>query len=141
MVSCWTERKWRSQSRRLGSDVGAGLTEAIVSTAITAVGVLSVAVLFIYGTRLTTVARDSSNSMSLATQQLELLHMLPVTDPTRQNGGSLTTDLTNYSRTQGNYRVRWTVAAGPATTTTVTVLVTPIQGLARPAQLNGLLWR
>jgi hypothetical protein len=115
--------------------------EAVVSTGVTAVGVLSVAVLFIYGTRLTTVARDSSNSMSLATQQFELMHMLPVTDPSRQIGGSLTTDVANYNRTQGNYKLRWIVAAGPATTVDVTILATPIQGLARPAQLEGLLWR
>jgi len=109
------------------------LTEALVSTAITAFGVLSVAVLFLYGTRLQTVSRDGSSGMSLATAQLERLRVLPINATERALGP--------HSSINGNFNVQWTVASGPATTIDVTVLVTPIRGLARPARLEALLWR
>jgi Tfp pilus assembly protein PilV len=142
MYSSRKHKVWRGRPRRSWrSEVGGGLTEALVSTAVTAFGVLSVATLFLYGTRLQTVAKDGSASMNLATAQLEQLRMLPNVSPQVQNGGSLTSDLANYSTTSGNYRVRWLVTSGPATTKDVTVLVTPINGLARPGQLEGLLWR
>jgi hypothetical protein len=124
-----------------GSETGTSLVEALVSTGVTAFGVLAVAVLFLYGTRLQTVSRDGSSSTELAVAQLEYLRVLPTAAAQRQNGGSLTSDVANYFTTVGNFKVRWTVANGPATTKDVIVSVRPINAIARPAQIEGLLWR
>ncbi len=117
------------------------MTEALVSTAVTSFGVLSVAALFLYGIRLQAVSRDGSTSTQLAVSQLELLRMLPPVAAQRQNGGSLTSDVPNYFTTVGNIKLRWTVADGPASTKDVIVLARPINTIARPAQIEGLLWR
>lgn len=124
-----------------GSERGTSLVEALVSCGVTAFGVLSVAVLFLYGIRLQAVSRDGSTSSQLAVAQLEQLRMLPPVAPQRQNGGSLTADVANYFTTVGNFKVRWLVTDGPATTKDVIVVARPINAIARPAQIEGLLWR
>ena len=126
---------------RMNSDTGTSLTEALVSTAVTAFGVLAVASLFLYGIRLQSVSRDGSTATELAVSQLEQLRMLPPVAAQRQNGGSLTDDVPNYFTTIGTFKLRWLVTDGPATTKDVIVVARPINTIARPAQIEGLLWR
>jgi Tfp pilus assembly protein PilV len=127
------QRVRRVRWRGVRSEVGSSLVEALVATGVTAVGVLSVAVLFLYGTRLQTVSRDSSTAMGLATAQLEFLRMLPVADPLRS-------DVILHTENKGKFTVTWTIAPGPASTKNVTIKVSPTGG--KPVtQLDGRLWR
>ena len=50
---------------------GFGLVEALIATVITAIGVLSVAVLMMVGARLQQNSRDGSNSWALVTAEIE----------------------------------------------------------------------
>ncbi len=134
--------KQQSTSTWGGSETGTSLVEALVSTGVTAFGVLAVAALFLYGIRLQAVSRDGSTATELAVSRLEQLRMLPNVAPQRQNGGNLTSVVdTAHSATVGSFQVLWLVTDGPATTKDVTVVVKSINTMARPAQIEGLLWR
>jgi hypothetical protein len=75
---------------------GFGLVEATVATFITAIGVLSVAGLFLFGARMQFNSRTGSAAVGLATWELERIRNLVPTAPERLNGGSLTANVPNY---------------------------------------------
>jgi Tfp pilus assembly protein PilV len=146
-------KRWNSLRRGLrpfcqaDSYAGFSTTEALISAAITAVGTLGVAGLFIMGTRMQSIARYGSGATGLATERLERLRMLPATALERQNGGNLTADVANHFAIQDTYRVRWVIADGPAGTKDITVRAIHNGGagatgsMARTAEVRTLLWR
>jgi Tfp pilus assembly protein PilV len=132
---------------RWTNDAGFSFTEAVISAAVMAAGTLGVAGLFLYGTRMQSIARYGSGATGVATARLERLRMLPVSAIERQNGGSLTADVAAHSSIEGLYRVRWVIADGPAGTKDVTVRAIHNGGagatgaMARTAEVRTLLWR
>ncbi len=119
---------------------GFSLVELLVATAITVVCSLAVALMILYGTRLGAAAREALLASSLARARLEQLRVLPRAAAERQPGGSLSADLPAHFERQGRFRERWTVAAGPAGTQEVTVVVlAPREGGSPTARLRMLL--
>jgi len=143
--------------RSLGTDAGFSLVEALVATAVTAFGVLAVAVLFLYGMRLQANARDATTLTSLAVAQVERIRMLPVTAPERAAGGSLAANVADHFAMIGSATVRWTVADGPAcgpitwsgpppvpidcTKLVVVTAVSNVNGQAMRQRIATTLWR
>jgi Tfp pilus assembly protein PilV len=133
--------------QRWHKEAGFSFTEAVVSAAVMAAGTLGVAGLFLYGTRMQSVARYGSGATGAATARLERLRMLPVSALERQNGGSLTANDLNHSSLEGFYQVRWVIADGPAGTKDITVLAIHSGGagatgaIAQRALVRTLLWR
>jgi hypothetical protein len=109
-------------NRRLGPqgaivvkrEAGFSLTEILVATVITTLGVLGVAPMMIYGTHLQSSARDGAVAINMAVAELERIRMLPVWAPERQNGGSLTANVANHFVVSGDVTLRWVIADGPA---------------------------
>jgi Tfp pilus assembly protein PilV len=95
-------------------EAGFSLTEILVATVLTTVGVLGAAPLMVYGTNLQYSSRDGSLAVNLAVAELERIRMLPVWAPERQNGGSLTANVANHFRIDGDVTMRWVIANGPA---------------------------
>jgi hypothetical protein len=89
---------------------GFGLVEALIATFITAVGVLSVAVLMMVGARLQQNSRAGSNSWALVTAEIERIRTLAPTSLQRADGGSLdnSNDL-NHSAIRGGTILRWRI--------------------------------
>jgi prepilin-type N-terminal cleavage/methylation domain-containing protein len=108
---------------KAGRQAGFSLVELLVATGITAVCSLAVALMILYGMRLGAAAREAMLATSLARGRLEQLRVLPRGAAERQPGGSLGADLPAHFGRQGHFRERWTVAAGPAGTQDVTVVV------------------
>jgi Tfp pilus assembly protein PilV len=134
--------------KRWIDDAGFSFTEAVISAAVMAAGTLGVAGLFLYGTRMQSMARYGSGATGVATARLERLRMLPVTAPERQIGGTLSgTPAANHFSVEGRYDVRWVIADGPAGTKDITVRAIHKGGagatgaLARTAEVRTLLWR
>ena len=96
------------------SDSGFTLVEALVSTAFIAVGVVGLASLMATGADMQRGSGNSSVATSLATFELERLRMLPQPAPTRQDGGSLTSNVAAHFVVRGRTTIRWTIADGPA---------------------------
>jgi hypothetical protein len=96
------------------SERGFGLIEALIATFVTAVGVLSVAALFMVGARMQLNARDSSNAIALVTAELERIRTLPPTAPGRLDGGSLADNTwPNHNALRGTTRLRWVITNKP----------------------------
>ena len=128
--------------KHTSSHAGFSLVEAAISSALMTVGALGVASLFIYGTRMQSVARYSSTATELAQARLEQLRMLPPGSTGRTAGGTLADNSqANYTAVVGAYRLRWLVAAGPAGTIDITVRAIPLDGQARAAEVRSLVWR
>jgi Tfp pilus assembly protein PilV len=95
---------------------GFGLVEALIATVITAIGVLSVAVLMMVGARLQQNARAGSNSWALVTAEIERIRTLAPTNPQRADGGSLANSLdANHSAVRGTTILRWVISNKPDT--------------------------
>jgi len=88
---------------------GFGLVEALIATVITAIGVLSVAVLMMVGARLQQNSRAGSNSWALVTAEIERIRTLAPTNPQRANGGSLGANTLNHSAMRGTTTLRWVI--------------------------------
>jgi Tfp pilus assembly protein PilV len=93
----------------IGSESGFGLVEALVATFITAIGVLSVAGLFLVGVRMQASATAGSTAWAVATAEMERIRTLAPTAAERSDGGSLTTSDENHSATRGRLTVRWRI--------------------------------
>ena len=141
--------------RNFKSDGGFGLVEAAVATLMTMVGVLSVATLFLVGTRMQSAATNSSGAVSLAAAELERIRMLAPSAAERGNGGELTSNQANHFAIRGRTTVRWQITQKntlcapmggvPGATLEcardiVVVAISP-NGHAIRAQLTGILWR
>jgi Tfp pilus assembly protein PilV len=91
-------------------DSGFGLVEALVATFITAVGVLSVAGLFLVGIRMQAIATAGSTAWAVATAEVERIRTLAPTAAERLDGGSLTVPEANHWAQRGRLTVRWRIA-------------------------------
>jgi len=141
--------------RNFNSESGFGLVEASVATLLTMVGVLSVATLFMVGSRMQAAATNSSSSVSLAAAELERIRMLAPSAAERANGGDLTSNTANHFRMRGAVTVRWQITAkntlcapiggvpGAALECARDIVVVAISpnGHAIRARLAGVLWR
>jgi hypothetical protein len=94
---------------RTSAESGFGLVEALIATMMTAVGVLSVAVLFMVGARMQLNAKDGSTAVGLATWELERIRLLLPADAERADGGSLTADVANHFIVRGRTTLRWRI--------------------------------
>ena len=113
----------------------------LIATLITTTSVVAVAGLSLYGIRLQTTARDSTDAQYVAVAQVERLRALPATGPARQVGGSLTTDVADhFDTTNPTLRTRWVVVTGPAGTQDITLTVVSSDPLVPPTQVRVLLW-
>jgi hypothetical protein len=92
---------------------GFGLIEALVATFVTAVGVLSVAALFIAGAKMQLNARNGSAAVGLATWELERLRALLPTAAERLDGGDLDADEDDHWIMRGTTRLRWQITNKP----------------------------
>jgi Tfp pilus assembly protein PilV len=93
---------------------GFGLVEALVATMITAIGVLSVAILMMVGARLQQNSRNGSNSWALVTAEIERIRTLAPTNPQRLDGGTLANSLdANHSAMRGTTMLRWVITNKP----------------------------
>lgn len=104
-------------------DSGFSLIEVLVALLLLAFGMLAVAPLFVYATRVSASSADVGTAGALAVRRMELLRATGFNSLTA--GGSLTSNSTGYFDAS-NVRtvVRWTVSdnATPATVKTITVL-------------------
>lgn len=94
---------------------GFGLVEALIATVITAIGVLSVAVLMMVGARLQQNSRAGSNSWALVTAEIERIRTLAPTNLQRADGGSLANNVLNHSAMRGTTTLRWVISNKPDT--------------------------
>jgi Tfp pilus assembly protein PilV len=126
---------------------GFGLVESVVAVGVAAAGLLAVAGLMAAGAGLQQKSRDGGRAGMAAMQQLELLRILPRTDPRVQvGGGSLVANVNNYNALvdvppAGRVRVRWVVAAGAAGTVDIRVRAIPLVPGARASEVRSLVWR
>jgi Tfp pilus assembly protein PilV len=89
---------------------GVGLVEALIATFITAVGVLSVAGLFLVGVRMQANATAGSTAWAVATAELERIRTLAPTAAERIDGGTLTgVPEANHWAQRGRLMVRWRI--------------------------------
>ena len=134
-------------SRAMAQDErGFGLVESVISVGIAGSGLLAVAGLLAAGASMQRNSRDGGRAGMAAMQQLEVLRMLPSTDPRVAVGGSLTGNVNNHNALvnvapAGQVRVRWLVQAGPAGTLDITVRAEPVVAGARRSEVRSLLWR
>jgi Tfp pilus assembly protein PilV len=147
-IRCLVLRRSRALRPTAEDERGFGLVESIVSIGIAAGGLLAVAGLLAAGASMQRNSRDGGRSGMAAMQQLEVLRMLPQTDPRVQTvpGGSLTANVNNYNGMvnvppAGQVRVRWRVQPGPAGTLDITVRAEPLVAGARASEVRSLLWR
>ena len=120
--------------------------ESLLSVGIASAGLLAVAGLLATGATLQRNSRDGGRSGMAAMQQLELLRVLPRTDPRVQVGGNLFAPIAPYTAMvsvapAGQVRVRWLVQVGPAGTLDITVRAEPVVAGGRPSTVRSLLWR
>lgn len=106
------------------SDAGFSLLEALMGLTIVAIGVLSIAPVFVYSIRANAVGADVSSASALATEHMELLRSDHYTflNP----GGDLDLNVIGYADdSDPDYIVRWQIAlnASPVGTKTIRVRV------------------
>jgi Tfp pilus assembly protein PilV len=141
--------------RNSRSERGFGIVEAVTATLITMAGVLSVAALFMVGSRMQSAATNSSSAVGLAAAELERIRMLAPSAAERANGGELASNQPNHWATRGRTTVRWQItqkntlcapiggvpgAALECARDIVVVAISP-NGHAIRARLTGVLWR
>jgi Tfp pilus assembly protein PilV len=102
-----------TDERTAHGESGFGLVEALVATFITAVGVLSVAGLFLVGIRMQAIATAGSTAWAVATAEVERIRTLAPTAAERLDGGSLTAPEANHWAQRGRLTVRWRIANKP----------------------------
>ncbi len=102
-------------SERLQADRGFTLIEVLICTLILTVGMIAVAGLLLVTTQMQIGAREATRSTRLAQDKIdELMKLNFSSDPEVAVGGSLDTDVTNYSETPAEgITLRWAVTAGP----------------------------
>lgn len=110
---------------------GFTLVELLVALTILSFGLLAVASLLLTAVTLNTLGRSTNDVLAHTRNKIEVLKTLPSTDAQRNVGGSLTSDVSGYSDTVGNYKRRWQIAAGPGLTRSYTVTVIPLTTDAR----------
>lgn len=98
---------------RAPSESGFGLVEAMVATFVTAIGVLSVATLFMTGARMQHNATSGSQAVGLVAAELERIRTLANSAAERADGGSLTQNVTNHNALRGTTRIRWRIVNKP----------------------------
>ena len=104
---------------------GFSLLEVLLAMFITIVGVSAVAMLIAYGVSLQVISQDSTLGNALAKEKIEELRVTDRSDPSLAVGGSLSSNVANYSDTSGGFTRRWLVAAGPAGILNLSVRVIP----------------
>lgn len=107
---------------RAPSESGFGLVEATVATFVTAIGVLSVATLFMTGARMQHNATSGSQAVGLVAAELERIRTLANSNVERSDGGSLTQNEANHNVLRGTTRIRWRIVNKP-------LLCAPIGGV------------
>lgn len=141
--------------RNFKSESGFGITEAVVATLITMTGVLSVAALFMVGTRMQSAATNSSSAVGLATAELERIRLLAPSAAEREDGGELTSDEDDHFIKRGQTTIRWKITekdtlcapiggvpgADLECARDIAVVAISPNGHAINAQLTGILWR
>jgi len=100
-------------TRTPSSERGFGLVEAMVATMVTTVGVLSVATLFLVGTRMQASATSGSTAWAVATAEIERVRTLAPTAAERLDGGSLTASVQDHWAQRGRLIVRWRIINKP----------------------------
>jgi prepilin-type N-terminal cleavage/methylation domain-containing protein len=119
---------------------GFSLVELSVATLILAVCFVGVALMVLYGTRLSAAARDATLTTGLARARLERLRVLPRSAAERQPGGSLVADVPGHYASDGRLVSRWRVSEGPAGTQDVSLItLAPADPRVPPARLRVLL--
>jgi hypothetical protein len=98
----------------LKREAGFSITEVVVATLITTLGVMGVAPMLVYGTGMQYTARDGSLASNMAVAELERIRTLPVWAVERQNGGSLDINVANHFVQRGEVTLRWVITNGPA---------------------------
>lgn len=85
-----------------------------MATVIVTVGLVALAELMAVSLRLQMLGRNETEAVRLAQDKVDQLMSLDFdTAASIQIGGSLTSDVTNFSDTSGGYTRRWLVEAGP----------------------------
>ena len=131
---------------RVRHEDGFGLVESLMSMGVAATGLMAVAGLLAASASMQMRSRETGRSGMAATQQLERLRILPLTDPRVGVGGSLTADFLNHNAVvnlppAGLVRVRWVVAPTSFGALDVRVVARPIDEKTRPSEARSLLWR
>jgi len=116
---------WMKFKRRRNNE-GFTLIECAIAMVTLVVGILAVELLIVNGVKLQSLSSNSSMANALAKAKIEELQARSDNDPSRANGGSLTSNIGSYNDQPGNHFVRrWVLSAGPNGTQNVRVQVTP----------------
>jgi prepilin-type N-terminal cleavage/methylation domain-containing protein len=108
------------------AEAGFTLVECVIAMVILMVGILAIEVLVVNGLGLQTLASNNSMANALAKAKIEELQARSSSDPLRANGGSLASNVTNYSDTPtANFVRRWVISAGANGTQDVQVQISP----------------
>jgi prepilin-type N-terminal cleavage/methylation domain-containing protein len=111
---------------RTANERGFTLIECAIAMVIMVVGVLAVEALIVNGLSLQTLSANSSMANALAKAKVEELQARSSNDPSRANGGSLTSNVSGYYDTPNNNFIRrWVLSAGPNGTQDAHVQVSP----------------
>jgi Tfp pilus assembly protein PilV len=120
---------------------GFSLVEILVAFALLGVGLLTVAPMFVYGTKRAASSADLGTTGSAAVMEMERLRS--ATFATLIAGGSLASNVASYSDTTTNpaVQIRWTIAddTSPVRVKTITVLAIArraVAGNAKQVQLT-----
>ena len=133
--------------RNFRSESGFGLVEALTATLITMAGVLSVAALFLIGSRMQASATNSSGAVGLAAAELERIRTLAPSAGDRSIGP--------HQAMRGRTTLTWTITnignlcapiggvpgANQECAKEIVVTATSPNGHAIRARLTGILWR
>ncbi len=111
----------RPEGRR--GEAGFSIVELLIAMLVTVTCLLGVALMLIYGTRLAQASREATLASAFARSELERIRLLPRSASERQPGGQLGSDVPEHFATRGRYTSRWQVAAGPAGTQDVSLVV------------------
>ena len=108
------------------NDKGFTLIECAIAMIMLVVGILAVEVLIVNGIKLQSLSSNSSMANALAKAKVEELQARSNNDPSRANGGSLTSNVSGYNDQPGNnFARRWVLSPGPNGTQNVRVQVMP----------------
>jgi prepilin-type N-terminal cleavage/methylation domain-containing protein len=113
------------------SPQGFTLVELLVALTILGFGLLAVASLLLTAVTMNALGRSTNDAMAQARDKIETLKTLPESDAQRNIGGSLTSDVTGYFDTVGNFKRRWVIATAPASMKTYSVTAIPLVSDAR----------
>jgi Tfp pilus assembly protein PilV len=117
-----------TSSLRSKTNQGFTLVELLIATVVTIVGLLALALLIVYGTRLQISSREADTADALAREKIEELRVIDSSDPELSPGGNLNSNVADHfdvaTVTSGTtFTRRWTVALDPSGNHDVTVAV------------------